>query len=266
MTAMLSVQHVKKAYGGASVLRDVTLDVDQGQVVCVLGSSGAGKSTLMRCVAHLEPVDAGTISVDGQLVGYERRGNHLHEIREAELCRQRRGIGMVFQHFNLFGHLTALDNITLGPRKVLGLGREEAEAEARDLLAQVGLGDHAATYPRQLSGGQQQRVAIARALAMHPRLMLFDEPTSALDPQLVGEVLRVIRALAHTGITMVIVTHEVHFALEVADRIVLMADGTVVYDAPPDRFRSTTDEHVTAFMSHVTDVPAAVPTAEAPTE
>ncbi|MFJ1699149.1 amino acid ABC transporter ATP-binding protein [Streptomyces sp. NPDC088252] len=251
MTVMLEIRNVKKNYGPAAVLRGASLDVRRGEVVSILGSSGAGKSTLMRCVNHLEPVDAGTISVDGQLVGYDRRGNHLHEVKESTLCRQRRDIGMVFQHFNLFGHLTALDNVTLGPRKVLGRARAEVEREARDLLAQVGLAEHAGSYPRQLSGGQQQRVAIARAMAMHPKLMLFDEPTSALDPHLVGEVLRVIRRLADSGMTMVIVTHEVRFALDVSDRIVLMDSGTVAYDARPQEWLTSTHPLVATFMSHV---------------
>ncbi|MER8103371.1 amino acid ABC transporter ATP-binding protein [Kitasatospora sp. NPDC094016] len=250
MTAMLTVRNVKKSYGQAAILRGATLDVQRGEVVSILGSSGAGKSTLMRCVSHLEPVDAGTISIDGQLVGYERRGNDLHEVKESVLCRQRQDIGMVFQHFNLFGHLTALDNVTIGPRKVLGRRRGEVEEEARNLLAQVGLADQADSYPRQLSGGQQQRVAIARAMAMHPKLMLFDEPTSALDPGLVGEVLRVIRQLAEGGMTMVIVTHEVRFALDVSDRIVLMDGGTVAYDAGPQEWLTSTHPLVTTFMSH----------------
>ncbi|WP_405634205.1 amino acid ABC transporter ATP-binding protein [Streptomyces sp. NBC_00056] len=250
MTHMLEIRNVKKNYGSTAVLRGASLAVRRGEVVSILGSSGAGKSTLMRCVNHLEAVDAGTISVDGQLVGYDRRGNHLHEVKPSTLCRQRRDIGMVFQHFNLFGHLSALDNVTLGPRKVLGRPRAEAEEEARDLLAQVGLAEHAGSYPRQLSGGQQQRVAIARAMAMRPKLMLFDEPTSALDPHLVGEVLRVIRQLADSGMTMVIVTHEVRFALDVSDRIVLMDSGTVAYDARPQEWLTSTDPLVTTFMGH----------------
>jgi ABC-type polar amino acid transport system ATPase subunit len=257
MTAMLSVRNVAKSYGPVTILNDVSLDVGRGEVVCVVGPSGAGKSTLMRCINHLESVDRGTIALEGELVGYQRRGDALHEVKPSVLCAQRKDIGMVFQHFNLFFHLSALDNVTLGPRKVLGVARKQAEREARDLLAQVGLADHAGAYPRQLSGGQQQRVAIARSLAMRPKVLIFDEPTSALDPQLVGEVLRVMRALADTGITMVIVTHEIRFALDVADRIVLMEDGHVVFDAPPARWRSDPHPAAVKFMAHIANQDAA---------
>ena len=266
MTPMLSVRDVSKKYGTAVVLDEVSLDVGRGEVVCIVGPSGTGKSTLMRCINHLEDVDRGTITLDGYLVGYQQRGHALHEMKPSAVCRQRRDIGMVFQHFNLFSHLSALDNVTLGPRKVLGMSQRQADGEGRELLARVGLAEHAAAYPRQLSGGQQQRVAIARALAMRPKVLLFDEPTSALDPQLVGEVLRVIRGLADTGITMVIVTHEIRFALEVADRLVLMQNGRVAYDAPPDEWRTTTHPQAVAFMQHITDDRSAVEPALEPQE
>jgi ABC-type polar amino acid transport system ATPase subunit len=252
MTEMLTVQGVSKQYGPLEVLRDVSLTVARGEVVCVVGPSGGGKSTLMRCINHLEVVDRGTITLDGDLVGYQQRGRALHQVKQSVVCRQRQDIGMVFQHFNLFSHLNALDNVTLGPRTVLGLSKPEAHTQAYELLGQVGLSDHAKAYPRQLSGGQQQRVAIARALAMRPKVLLFDEPTSALDPQLVGEVLRVIRALADTGITMVIVTHEIRFALEVADRLVLMQGGRIAYDAPPSEWRTSPHPDAVTFMKHVT--------------
>ena len=251
MTAMLTVHHVRKSYGPATILDDVSLEINRGEVVCIVGSSGAGKSTLLRCINHLEAVDRGTITLDGELLGYQRCGERLHETSESTLCKQRRKLGMVFQHFNLFAHLTALGNVTLGPRKVLGRRRKESEAEARELLTQVGLGAQVDAYPRQLSGGQQQRVAIARALAMHPEVLLFDEPTSALDPQLVGEVLKVMRDLAESGMTMVIVTHEIPFAMEVADRVVLMKNGRVSYDASPADWRTTTHPDAAEFLRHL---------------
>lgn len=250
MKSLLAIENLSKSYGSHRVLADMSLHVEEGEVVSILGSSGAGKSTLLRCVNHLEVADSGTITVDGDLVGYERRGQHLHEVKEAVLCRQRQRFGMVFQHFNLFAHLTVLDNVTLGPRRVLNEPRAEAEAHARELLSKVGLAEYADSLPRRLSGGQQQRVAIARALAMRPRVLLFDEPTSALDPQLVGEVLRVIRDLAGTGITMVIVTHEVPFAFQVSDRIVLMKDGCIAFEGPPDAWQATSQPDVRAFLSH----------------
>ena len=253
MTAMLSVRGVSKTYGAVDVLNDVSLDVARGEVVCIVGPSGGGKSTLMRCINHLEVVDRGTITLDGVLVGYQQRGRALHELKPSEVSRQRQDIGMVFQHFNLFSHVSALDNVTLGPRKVRGVSRKDAQDHAHELLGRVGLAEQADAYPRQLSGGQQQRVAIARALAMRPKVLLFDEPTSALDPQLVGEVLRVIRALADTGITMLIVTHEIRFALDVADRLVLMQGGRVAYDAPPADWRTAPHPEAVTFMQHITD-------------
>ncbi|MFJ6672904.1 amino acid ABC transporter ATP-binding protein [Actinosynnema sp. NPDC091369] len=224
---------VRKSFGHAEVLRGIDLSVAAGQVVCLLGPSGAGKSTFLRCVNHLETIDAGRIWVDGQPVGFTPRGGRLHELREREVARQRRGIGMVFQRFNLFPHRTALENVAEGPVHVLRTPKKTALAEARALLDRVGLADKAGSYPHQLSGGQQQRVAIARALAMRPKLMLFDEPTSALDPELVGEVLDVMTDLARDGMTMIVVTHEVGFARQVADEVVFLVDGAVVEAGPP---------------------------------
>ncbi|MFI9812767.1 amino acid ABC transporter ATP-binding protein [Saccharothrix variisporea] len=224
---------VRKSYGTVEVLRGVDLSVAQGQVVCLLGPSGAGKSTFLRCVNHLETIDAGRIWVDGQPVGFRERGGRLYELREREVARQRRGIGMVFQRFNLFPHRTAVENVAEGPVHVLGVPRREALSDAAELLARVGLADRAGAYPHQLSGGQQQRVAIARALAMRPSLMLFDEPTSALDPELVGEVLDVMADLARDGMTMIVVTHEIGFARQVADEVVFLVDGAVVESGPP---------------------------------
>ncbi|WP_158843666.1 amino acid ABC transporter ATP-binding protein [Saccharothrix deserti] len=226
---------VRKSFGHTEVLRGVDLSVDAGQVVCLLGPSGAGKSTFLRCVNHLETIDAGRIWVDGQAVGFTTRGGKLFELREREAARQRRGIGMVFQRFNLFPHRTAVENVAEGPVHVLRTPRRVALEEARALLDRVGLADKAGSYPHQLSGGQQQRVAIARALAMRPKLMLFDEPTSALDPELVGEVLDVMVDLARDGMTMIVVTHEVGFARQVADSVVFMVDGAVVEAGPPDQ-------------------------------
>ncbi|MER5265165.1 amino acid ABC transporter ATP-binding protein [Actinosynnema sp. NPDC002837] len=224
------------AAGGGNriqVLRDFNLTVAAGQVVCLLGPSGAGKSTFLRCVNHLETIDAGRIWVDGEPVGFTARGGKLFELREREVARQRRGVGMVFQRFNLFPHRTAVENVAEGPVHVLRTPRKAAVDEARALLDRVGLADKADSYPHQLSGGQQQRVAIARALAMRPKLMLFDEPTSALDPELVGEVLDVMADLARDGMTMIVVTHEIGFARQVADSVVFMVDGAVVETGPP---------------------------------
>ncbi|GAA3458389.1 amino acid ABC transporter ATP-binding protein [Saccharothrix longispora] len=232
-TPLVRAVGVRKSFGGTEVLKGVDLTVDAGQVVCLLGPSGAGKSTFLRCVNHLETIDAGRIWVAGQPVGFTSRGGRLHELREREVARQRRGIGMVFQRFNLFPHRTALGNVVEGPVQVLRKPRREAVEEGRALLARVGLTDKADAYPHQLSGGQQQRVAIARALAMRPRLMLFDEPTSALDPELVGEVLDVMVDLARDGMTMIVVTHEIGFARQVADSVVFMVDGAVVESGPP---------------------------------
>ncbi|MFE2753234.1 amino acid ABC transporter ATP-binding protein [Actinosynnema sp. NPDC059335] len=250
--SLLRAVGVRKSFGAVEVLRGVDLTVDAGQVVCLLGPSGAGKSTFLRCVNHLETIDAGRIWVDGQAVGFAARGGRLHELREREVARQRRGIGMVFQRFNLFPHRTAVQNVAEGPVHVLRTPRATALAEARALLDRVGLADRADAYPHQLSGGQQQRVAIARALAMRPKLMLFDEPTSALDPELVGEVLDVMADLARDGMTMVVVTHEVGFARQVADSVVFMVDGAVVESGPPEQVLDNPRQHRTRqFLAKV---------------
>ena len=237
MPSAVEVRHVYKRFGPHVVLRDVSLQVEEGEVVCLLGPSGSGKTTLLRSINHLERIDAGEIRVDGKLVGYEERHGRLRELKEKEIALARRRTTMVFQHFNLFPNLTALDNVALGPRKVEKTPKAQAYADARELLALVGLSERAGAYPKQLSGGQQQRVAIARALAMKPEVILFDEPTSALDPELVGEVLRVIRGLAASGMTMIVVTHEIAFAKELADRVVVMieqGDPKQVLTSPSD--------------------------------
>jgi len=237
--ALVEIRGVHKRFGAQEVLQGVSLDVEAGEVVCLLGASGSGKTTLLRCVNHLETVDRGEIKVAGELVGYARGANgKLKEESDRVTSAKRARIGMVFQRFNLFAHLTALENIVEAPVQVLGVAKTEAEKRALDLLARVGLKDKAGHYPHELSGGQQQRVAIARAVAMEPRLMLFDEPTSALDPELVGEVLESMRRLAADGMTMILVTHELAFAREVADRVIMMADGQVVEDAAPADFFS----------------------------
>jgi polar amino acid transport system ATP-binding protein len=227
-TAVLRAHSVHKSFGHLEVLKGIDLEVHQGETVVILGPSGSGKSTLLRCINLLESLDGGRILVDGRDVGWEVRGNRLHALSPKEVARRRRDIGMVFQQFNLFPHMTAIENIIEGPVGVKGERRAVAVDRARRLLAQVGLGERADSYPRQLSGGQQQRVAIARALAMEPKLMLFDEPTSALDPELVGEVLNAMRELAGGGLTMVVVTHEITFAREAADRVIFMDGGVVV--------------------------------------
>ncbi|MCV7360293.1 amino acid ABC transporter ATP-binding protein [Mycolicibacterium neworleansense] len=230
---MVRAETVCKNFGALHVLKGVTLDVGRGEVLCMVGPSGSGKSTFLRCINHLEQVNAGRLYVDGELIGYRERGGKLHEMAPRDAARQRRDIGMVFQHFNLFPHRTALENIIEAPIRVKKVKKEAAVARAKDLLDQVGLAAKADAYPAQLSGGQQQRVAIARALAMNPKLMLFDEPTSALDPELVGEVLAVIKKLAGEGMTMVVVTHEMGFAREVADKLVFMDGGVIVESGPP---------------------------------
>jgi polar amino acid transport system ATP-binding protein len=235
MTPVLEARGVRKSFGAHEVLRGIDLDVDAGETVVILGPSGSGKSTFLRCINLLESPDAGRILVDGRDVGFEVRGERLHELPPAEVARRRRAIGMVFQQFNLFPHMTALENVIEGPVGVKGEKRADAVARATGLLAQVGLSGREKAYPRQLSGGQQQRVAIARALAMQPALMLFDEPTSALDPELVGEVLVAMRRLAEGGLTMVVVTHEISFAREAADRVIFMDDGVVVEQGRPEQ-------------------------------
>lgn len=219
---------VRKRFGSNEVLKGIDLRVPKGEVLCIIGPSGSGKSTFLRCINQLERIDGGAIWVAGELVGYRREGNFLYELTDAEIARQRRRIGMVFQRFNLFPHLTALENIIEGPVQVLGEKPAEARERAEALLARVGLADKRDAYPAHLSGGQQQRVAIARALAMRPELLLFDEPTSALDPELVGEVLGVMRDLAGTGMTMIVVTHELGFAREVSNRVAFMDQGQLV--------------------------------------
>lgn len=229
---MIAIKNVWKHFGRLDVLKGINLDVPQGGVTCLIGPSGSGKSTLLRCVNHLEQVNSGRIEVDGELIGYREKDGKLYEISEKDAAKQRLNIGMVFQHFNLFTHRTVLENIIEAPIQVKGEDKDETIEHARKLLAQVGLSDKEDVYPIQLSGGQQQRVAIARSLAMRPKLMLFDEPTSALDPELVGEVLNVMRRLAEDGMTMLVVTHEMGFAREVADTVAFMDGGVVVEHGP----------------------------------
>ncbi|MCI2239256.1 amino acid ABC transporter ATP-binding protein [Paenibacillus sp. TRM 82003] len=246
--------NVHKSFGQVEVLRGVDLDVHAGEVVCLLGPSGSGKTTFLRCINALERIDGGRIRVDGELIGLEERGGRLHRLPDARIAAQRRDIGMVFQRFNLFPHMTALENVTEAPVRVRGVARAEARERALALLERVGLADRVHNYPAQLSGGQQQRVAIARALAMRPKLMLFDEPTSALDPELVGEVLAVMRELAADGTTMVVVTHEVAFAREVADQVVFMDGGVVVErGTPADVIGAPRHERTRAFLARVRD-------------
>jgi polar amino acid transport system ATP-binding protein len=250
---MVLAEGVRKRFGRNEVLRGIDLEVKPGEVLCLLGPSGSGKSTFLRCINHLEKINSGRLSVDGELVGYREVGDKLHELRESEVARKRAEIGMVFQHFNLFGNMTALENVTCAPIRVKHESRDAARGQARELLDRVGLADKYDSYPAQLSGGQQQRVAIARALAMEPKLMLFDEPTSALDPELVGEVLDVMRALStELGMTMVVVTHEMGFAREVADKVVFMDDGVVVEEGPPSELLANPrHERTRAFLSKV---------------
>jgi len=252
MTAMVRAEQVCKDFGALSVLKGVTLSVERGRVLVLVGPSGSGKSTFLRCINHLETVTAGRLYVDDVLVGYRELRGKLYEMPEREASRQRRDIGMVFQHFNLFPHRTALENIIESPIHVKKIKKAAAIERARDLLDQVGLGDKVDAYPAQLSGGQQQRVAIARALAMDPKLMLFDEPTSALDPELVGEVLAVMKTLAGAGMTMIVVTHEMGFAREVADELVFMDGGVIVESGPPrDVLSNPQHDRTRAFLSKV---------------
>jgi polar amino acid transport system ATP-binding protein len=252
MTTMVQAEAVHKRFGRLEVLKGINLDVQLGEVMCLLGPSGSGKSTFLRCINHLEKINAGRLSVDGELVGYREQGGKLHELRERDIASKRSEIGMVFQHFNLFPHMTALENVTLAPIRVANASRSEARERALDLLRKVGLEDKVNTYPVALSGGQQQRVAIARALAMQPKLMLFDEPTSALDPELVGDVLDVMRQLARDGMTMIVVTHEMGFAREVADSVVFMDEGVVVEaGTPAEVLGAPRHERTKAFLSKV---------------
>jgi len=249
---MVKADGVRKHFGRHEVLRGIDLEVRTGEVMCMIGPSGSGKSTFLRCINHLEKVDGGRLSVGGHLVGYREQGGKLYELRDREVCQRRAEVGMVFQHFNLFPHMTALENVTIGPVRVKGEPKLIAEKRAIDLLARVGLADKVGSYPRQLSGGQQQRVAIARALGMQPKLMLFDEPTSALDPELVGDVLDVMRSLADDGMTMVVVTHEMGFAREVGDSLVFMDQGVIIESGPPKQVLSNpTQERTQAFLSRI---------------
>ncbi|MEV6347364.1 amino acid ABC transporter ATP-binding protein [Actinoplanes sp. NPDC051851] len=249
---VLEISGVHKSYGSLEVLRDVSLTARAGTVTVILGPSGSGKSTLLRSINHLEKVDRGRVRVDGELIGYRRHGNRLHELSERQILKQRAGIGFVFQNFNLFPHLTALENIAEAPIAALGKSRSLAYERGRELLRRVGLAEKADAYPRQLSGGQQQRVAIARALALEPKLILFDEPTSALDPELVGEVLDVLRDLAAAGTTMVVVTHEIGFAREAADTVIFMDEGRIVEQGPPAQvLDDPRHDRTRAFLSAV---------------
>ncbi len=251
-TTMVDIRGLHKSFGQLEVLRGVDLQVAAGSVTVVLGPSGSGKSTLLRAVNHLEKLDRGYVSIDGELIGYRRSGGKLYELKEGEVLRQRTHIGFVFQNFNLFPHLTVLENVTEAPISALRRPKAVARKQALELLDRVGLADKAEVYPRQLSGGQQQRVAIARALALEPKVLLFDEPTSALDPELVGEVLDVIKDLARTGTTMIVVTHEIGFAREVADTVVFMDSGVVVEQGPPAAVLDAPQhERTRAFLSKV---------------
>ncbi|HEX7581532.1 MAG TPA: amino acid ABC transporter ATP-binding protein [Gaiellaceae bacterium] len=251
-TPMVKAEGVRKRFGRLEVLKGISLEVQPGDVMCMLGPSGSGKSTFLRCINHLEKINAGRLWVDGELVGYRQSGDKLHELHDREVCRKRAEIGMVFQRFNLFPHMTALENVAEAPIRVKREPKDATLRQARELLDRVGLADKLDTYPAQLSGGQQQRVAIARALAMQPKLMLFDEPTSALDPELVGEVLDVMRRLAGEGMTMVVVTHEIGFAREVGDTLVFMDDGVVVETGSPrDVLANPRHERTRSFLSKV---------------
>ena len=251
-TPMVKAEGVSKSFGSNHVLRSISLEVPRGDVLCIIGPSGSGKSTFLRCINHLEEVDAGRLFVDGELVGYHERGGKLYEMKPKDAARQRRDIGMVFQRFNLFPHMTALENVMIAPTLLKKGAKAQLKDQAMDLLAQVGLAEKFDHYPAHLSGGQQQRVAIARALAMNPKLMLFDEPTSALDPELVGEVLGVIKGLAESGMTMVVVTHEMGFAREVADHLVFMDGGVVVEEGDPrEVLAHPTQQRTQDFLSKV---------------
>ena len=251
-TPMVQAQGVHKRFGRLEVLKGIDLEVKSGEVMCIIGPSGSGKSTFLCCINHLEQINSGRLSVDGELVGYRERNGKLHELRDREVSAKRREIGMVFQHFNLFPHMTALGNVVEAPVRVGGQSKNGAAELGRELLTRVGLADKFDSYPAQLSGGQQQRVAIARALAMKPKLMLFDEPTSALDPELVGEVLDVMRELATSGMTMIVVTHEMGFAREVGDSLVFMDEGVIVESGNPrDVLTNPQEERTKSFLSKV---------------
>ncbi len=246
---MVQAEHVVKRFGSTEVLRDVSMTVQRGEKIVIIGPSGSGKTTFLRCINHLEKIQGGRISVDGQLVGYREERGRIVEDSERNIARMRAQIGMVFQRFNLFPHLTALENVIEAPTRVLHVPRAQAVERALALLSKVGLADKINNYPNALSGGQQQRVAIARALAMNPKLMLFDEATSALDPELVGEVLKVMRQLAEEGMTMIVVTHEMGFAREVADRVIFMDQGKIIEEGPPnDLFNNPGHERTQSFL------------------
>jgi polar amino acid transport system ATP-binding protein len=249
---VVKVEGVHKSFGRLEVLKGISMDVDQGEVFVVIGPSGSGKSTLLRCINHLEQINSGRIWVDGDLVGYRQVGEKLHELRDSEAVTARAKIGMVFQHFNLFPHMTAMENVVLAQRIVLDRSGKEARRRATELLERVGLADKVDEYPARLSGGQQQRVAIARALAMDPKVMLFDEVTSALDPELVKDVLDVMRELANEGMTMIVVTHEMGFAREVANQVIFMDEGAIVEQGSPDQvIRSPREERTKRFLGLV---------------
>jgi polar amino acid transport system ATP-binding protein len=251
-TPMVRAESVHKSFGRNEVLRGIDIEVAPREVMCIIGPSGSGKSTFLRCINHLEKIDAGRLWVDGELVGYQERGGRLHELPDREVCRKRSEIGMVFQGFNLFPHMTALENVIEAPVRVKKEAVAVGTERGRALLDRVGLGDKMDAHPRQLSGGQQQRVAIARALAMQPKLMLFDEPTSALDPELVGDVLNVMRDLAHEGMTMIVVTHEMGFAREVGDSLVFMDSGMIVEAGTPrDVIGNPQQQRTKDFLSKV---------------
>ncbi len=246
------IDRVQKSFGANHVIKDVSLTVRKSEVVVICGRSGSGKSTLLRCIDQLETIDGGTIHAAGHLMGFREKNGKRVPLRDAEVARQQRDLGMVFQNFNLFPHVSVIDNITMAPVRILKRNKAEVRKEARELLERVGLPDKENAYPRQLSGGQQQRVAIARALAMKPQVMLFDEPTSALDPEMISEVLDVMIDLSNQGMTMIVVTHEMGFARAAADRVILMHDGRIVEEAPPEKFFTNPDsEHTTLFLSKI---------------
>jgi polar amino acid transport system ATP-binding protein len=249
---IMRAEEVQKRFGRLEVLKGVSLDVEKKETVCIIGPSGSGKTTFIRCINHLEKIDGGRITVNGHLIGYRQKNGKLIEDSEASIAKQRTQIGMVFQRFNLFPHKTALENVTEAPVHVLKTSEEQARETGRALLTRVGLGDKCDTYPGKLSGGQQQRVAIARALAMRPALMLFDEPTSALDPEVTGEVLDVMEELAHEGMTMIVVTHEMGFARKAADRVVMMDGGVIIEEGTPEHFfEAPEQERTKQFLSKI---------------
>ena len=248
----LRVEGVRKSYGIVEVLKGIDMQVKPGEVACLVGPSGSGKSTFLRCINHLEKINSGRLYVHGELVGYQEKKGRLYELTDREVCRKRAEIGMVFQNFNLFQHMSVLENIIEAPMRVLKISKEEAVIHARELLELVGLSGREESFPKQLSGGQQQRVAITRALAMRPKLMLFDEPTSALDPELVGEVLAAMQDLANSGMTMIVVTHEMGFARKVADTVAFMDAGLIVEFGPPDQvLDNPQNERTKSFFSKV---------------